>query len=193
VFGHVVSCKNTINEEKTTSGIEDLEPDSLDYEIVEKTLKEEQRAQFYVVEGKAVVFFMLSKKEFYNLLLEMGDSYRWDAESLFNNFSRQANTFQQAIKKQNIKCIISTSEKFEIRLKNGIAVTFDRIEKDQVIGQILTDGIQEPKIEFGMYDSRELTTLIVNFFKLESIGYIPVDTLNTTKQQDSTQEGEPGL
>jgi hypothetical protein len=190
VIGSIFSCENTTNKEQAIAKIQNTEPDSLDYNVVEKALKDEQRAQFYVVQGRTVVFFMISKKEFNELLLEMGDSYRWDTEALFNNFSWQANTFLQAIKKQNINCIISTSEKFEIRLKNGKTVSFDRIEKDQVIGQILTDGVQEPLIEYGMYNSKELSALIENFFKLKSIGYIPVDTLNTTKQQEDVEEEE---
>jgi hypothetical protein len=91
IFG--IACQNSTTKEQTVAKVQKTVPDSMDYEIVEKTLEKEQRAQYYVVEGKAVVFFMLNKKEFNELLVEMGDSYRWDAEALFNNFTRQANTY----------------------------------------------------------------------------------------------------
>jgi len=100
VFGMVSSCQNSTNNEQSIANVAGIETDSTGYEIVEQTLEKEQRGQFNVIEGKAVVFFMLNKKEFKDLLLQVGDSYRWDAEALFNNFSRQANTFQEALKKQ---------------------------------------------------------------------------------------------
>jgi hypothetical protein len=72
-------------------------------------------------------------------------------------------------------------------------VNFDRIAKDQVLGQILTDGVQQPVIEYGLFSSKDLSALIEIFFKLKSIGYIPVDTLNTTKHQEDVEEDDPGI
>jgi len=48
--------------------------------------------------------------------------------------------------------------------------------------------VQKPVIEFGLFTSKDLTALIENFFKLQSIGYIPSDTLNTTKQQEDIEK-----
>jgi len=188
-----ISCNNTDNSEQSGNKLLDTVPDSTSYEIIEKTIEKEKRAEFYIIENKAVVFFMLNKKEFKDLLTEMGESYRWDAEALFNNFSKQTTTFQSLLKKHNIECIISTSEKFEIKLKNGKVHNFDRIEKDQILGTILTDGIQEPRIEFGLYPNKELAAIIENFFDLKSIGNIPGDTLNSPKEENNFEENESNL
>lgn len=181
--GFMLSCGNT--REQTEKPLNPPPVDSTSYEMVEQDLIEEQRAEVYVIEKKAVVFFLLNKKEMKELMHEIGDSYRWETEALFNNFSNQVSTFQSLLKKHNINCTLSNSKQFEIKLQEGKVVSFDRIEHDQILGEIITDGIQEPLIEFGMYTNKELAGLLQDFFKIENLGYVPPDSLEIAPDQDT--------
>jgi hypothetical protein len=176
------SCGHSGSGNKLTETADNSDMDSSAYAVIEKEIAKENKSKFFVIENKAVIFFMPVKQEVKDFLKELGESYTWEAEALFNNFAKQANSFQSIIQRQNIKCAISTNEKFEIHLKNGKVVVFDRIEQDQIIGQILTDGVQQPRIEFGMYSNRELAGLIQGFFKINSLGYVPPDTLATEEK-----------
>jgi hypothetical protein len=180
----ILSCANADEKNQAIKNQIKTTQDSSDYDIVEQEVAKENKGQVYVIENRAVVFFMLSKAEVQEFYNSLGESYLWDAQALFNNFARQANSFQSLIQKQNIKCIISTSKKFEIHLKNKKVVLFDRVEKDQILGQIFTDGVKEPRIEFGVSSNKELATILTDFFKLQSIGYVPADTLENTEKED---------
>jgi hypothetical protein len=177
-----ICCGNGGGTEKTTVKSDNSDLDTSAYSQIEQEIAKENKNKFYVIENKAVIFFMPVRQEVKDFLKELGESYTWEAEALFNDFAKQANSFQSIIQRQNIKCAISTNEKFEIRLKNGKVVIFDRIEQDQIIGQILTDGVQQPQIKFGMYNNRELAGLIQVFFKINSLGYVPPDTIVTEEK-----------
>ena len=181
-------CGNTEKGKHTT--INQNTADTASDQIIEQQIAEEVKGDVIEVDHKTVVFFMPSKKEIQELYHEVGESYRWEAESLFNNFIKQANDLQILIRKQNIKCLVSTGKKFEIKLDSGKVITFDRITQDQLIGQILTDGKQEPVIDFGMYKNSELVSLIQDFFKIQNLGYVAPDTINMENENQTPNDDE---
>ena len=158
--------------------------DTLSFEHVEKNLAEEQQSKIYKIEKKALVFFMIDRQEAKKMAHELGDSYRWETDALFNGFIDQSQTFGKLIKKHNIHSELAHNKVFQIILNNGSSVYFDRVKEDQIMGEILTDGKKEPLIRYGMYTSRELANLVQEFFEIENLGYVSPDTLELKKEED---------
>ena len=125
--------------------------------------------ELFVVEGKAVIFFVVSKKELEKLNRELGSAYRYETDILFNNFMRQAETFRKILAKYNIHSELARNKRFLIKLKNGQTISFNRVREDQIMGEIITDGQKEPLIEFGMFTNKDLIALIKDYYKLKNI------------------------
>ncbi len=128
--------------------------------------------ELYIIEGKAVIFFIVSKKEMEKLNRELGSSYRYETDMLFNNFMRQAENFRKILAKHNIQSELARNKRFLIKLKNGQTISFNRIREDQIMGEIITDGKKEPIIEFGMFSNKALIALIEDYFNVKNIGTI---------------------
>ncbi len=128
--------------------------------------------ELYIIEGKSVIFFIVSKKEMEKLNRELGSSYRYETDMLFNNFMRQAENFRKILAKHNIQSELARNKRFLIKLKNGQTISFNRIREDQIMGEIITDGTKEPIIEFGMFSNRELIALIEDYFNIKDIEQI---------------------
>ncbi|NJO91450.1 MAG: hypothetical protein HC831_22665 [Chloroflexia bacterium] len=120
---------------------------------------------------------MINKEDAKNLAKELGDSYRWETDMLFNGFINQTNEFSRLISKHGIKSELTYSSKFQIILDDSSSIFFDRRQEDQIMGEILTDGKKKPLIEYGMYPHKELAKLIQDFFEIENLGYVSPDTL----------------
>lgn len=176
------SCNNKSIREKDEMAI--LKPvDTLSYEVVERQIKQEQQAEIYKIEKKAVIFFMIDRQEAKRLAKELGDSYRWETDMLFNGFLNQTKEFTRLISKHNIKSELVFSSKFQIFLDDSSSVIFDREKEDQILGEIITDGKKKPIIEYGMYSNRELAALIQSFFEIENLGYVSPDTLSIPEEE----------
>jgi len=160
-----------INEE-VELGIQESSPQEIDFDNVE-----EQKLEIFKVEKKSVIFFSISKREAQNIAKEIGESYKWETEALFTGFINQSKTFGDILRKHNINSSLCNNKQFEIKLKNGKVVNFDRIKEDQILGVILANGEKEPLIRFGMYNNMELAELIQDYFGIKNIGYVPSDSL----------------
>jgi len=181
------SC-NSADEEQTREKKEPVAVDTMSFEHIEKNISQEQQAEIYQIKKKAVIFFMIDRQEANRMVRELGDSYRWETDAMFNAFIEQSKTFGNLIKKHNIKSELAFNKKFQITLNDSSSVYFDREEEDQIMGEILTDGKKKPLIKYGMYTSRELAGLIQEFFEIENLGYVPPDTLENnepTEEVDS--------
>jgi len=176
------SCNNSLEQTdgKTIEG--DL--DTLSFEEVEKSLREEQQAEIYEIKKRAVIFFMIDRQEAKKLARELGDSYRWETDMLFNGFINQTKEFGRLIRKHDIKSELIHNSKFQILLDDGNSIFFDRENEDQIMGEILTDGKKEPLIHYGMYQNRELAGLIQDFFGIENLGYVTPDTLTVPTEEE---------
>lgn len=184
-----ISCNNNAGEEEKMSILKPV--DTLSYQEVEKQIKKEQQEGIYKIENKAVIFFMIDRQEAKRLAKELGDSYRWETDMLFNGFLSQTKEFTKLISQHNIKSELVFNSKFQIILNDSSSFFFDRENEDQIMGEILSDGKKKPLIEFGMYTNKELAILIQDFFEIENLGYVPPpDTLaipeDETLAADST-------
>ena len=161
----LLSCQNKENTGNELFSSEELNID--DMEVLDED--KDPVNELYIIEDKAVIFFIVSKKEMEKLNRELGSSYRYETDMMFNNFIRQAENFKKILAKHNIYSELARNKRFLIKLKNGQTINFNRIREDQIMGEIITDGVQEPIIEFGMYRNKELVALIKDYFKIKNI------------------------
>ncbi len=161
------ACQNNSKEGNSIFTKEELKLD--DTLLVEN---KDPANELYIIEGKAVIFFIVSKKEMEKLNRELGSSYRYETDMLFNNFMRQSENFRKILAKHNIQSELARNKRFLIKLKNGQTISFNRIREDQIMGEIITDGKKEPVIEFGMFSNRALIALIEDYFNVKNIGTI---------------------
>ncbi len=168
------SCQNS-KQETINKPVEKPLLNEKEY-ILEKEEKDEIE-KLYIVEGKAVIFFLLNKSELNKLTKELGSSYRYETDFLFNNYTHQAKEFKKLLAKYNIKSELIRNKKFLIKLKNGQTVRFNRIREDQIMGEIISDGIQDPVIEFGMYQNKDLAELLQKYFQIENLGFVQQDSV----------------
>ena len=198
LLGLCSSCNNQSIAENEEMSI--LKPvDTLSYEVVEKKIKKEQQAEIYRIKNKAVIFFMIDRQEAKRLAKELGDSYRWETDMLFNGFLNQTKEFTRLIRKHNIKSELVFNSKFQVFLDDSSSILFDREKEDQIMGEILTDGKKKPLIEYGMYPHKELAALVQDFFEIENLGYVSPDTSSVPEKltgadslttERSNKEGE---
>lgn len=189
LFGFI-SCQSTVIENKVVQKEQNEDP--LSFEAAEKKMVEDREAEFYNVDKKAVIFFMPTGREQRKMFKEFGSSYIWETTSMFNNFKKQSRDFKKLIRRQNIKTELIHSSKIKINLDDGTSVYFDRIQEDQIMGQILTDGVQEPNITYGKFKNKELAKLIKDYFKITDLGKIPSDSIKKElKKGDKISEEGP--
>jgi hypothetical protein len=111
-------------------------------------------------EGKTVIFFTISEME-YNTLSRGPDS---GIDETLDDFNYYAAIFADTLKKVGYKPIITGSRYIQIKLGNGIYKTYDRLaEKESVVGYIMSDGIKEPKVEYGVVTDIDLLTTFNEF------------------------------
>jgi len=168
------ACSDKV-EKANDTGILINSKDSL-FEEAEIEPIEKNISEIFKIEKRAVIFFVIGKREAQMLTKEIGESYRWETEALFNTFTEQARTFTNILKNQGILCSIRNEKKFDILLNNGEIINFDRIKEDQIMGEIFTNGVKKPMINFGIFKNDELGELIKEFFEIKDLGYIPIDT-----------------
>ncbi len=163
----ISACQNSNKESGSIFTKEELKLD--DTLVIEN---KDPANELYIIEGKAVIFFIVSKKEMEKLNRELGSSYRYETDMLFNNFMRQAENFRKILAKHNIQSELARNKRFLIKLKNGQTISFNRIREDQIMGEIITDGTKEPIIEFGMFSNKALIALIEDYFNIKNIEQI---------------------
>ena len=162
-----ISCEDS---HQKTIHVPAIELESID--SVKNIEEKEEVDELYIIEDKAVVFFVLSKSEQKKLTQELGSSYRYETDYLFNNFTRQSKSFNKLLSKHNIQSKLISNKKILIKLKNGQTVSFNRIREDQIMGEIISDGVQDPIIEFGMFTNKELISIIEKYFQIENLGFV---------------------
>lgn len=168
----IVSCEDS--RQKT---INEPADEFVNSELVNYPEEKKEVDELYIIEDKVVIFFVLNKSELKKLTKELGSSYRYETDFLFNNFIRQAKSFKKLLASHNIQSDLIRNKRFLIKLKNGQTVSFNRIREDQIMGEIISDGVQDPIIEFGMFSNKELVAIIKKYFQIENLGFVEKENL----------------
>ena len=144
--------------------------------------KYDEIEEVYIIDKKSVIFFMPAREKSSKLYKEVGDTYKFDLDWLFNNFRNQQKFFKRELKKQNIFSVTRYEDNFQIIKKDGTSKLININKDEQVMGQILFDGVKDAKIEYGMYKNKELAELIKEYFKVSDVSYEKDTTLNNSAE-----------
>jgi len=170
--------KNNNKKEKQVTVANDSVTENK-YEITEEV---------YVIDKKSVIFFMPGKEKSAKLYKEIGTNYKFDLDWMFNNFKNQQKYFKRELKKQNIYSKTCYENNFKVIKKDGTAELININKDEQVMGQILFDGIKDAKIEYGMYKNKELAELIKEYFAISNVSYEKDTTLNNTSKTEEVKK-----
>ncbi|MBN1253257.1 MAG: hypothetical protein JXR51_10315 [Bacteroidales bacterium] len=183
----LISCSNNNDVKKeNNSESENIVSDN-NYE------NSSENEKIYIIDKKSVIFFMPGKKEYERLYKEIGESYKYELDYLFNNFKNQQTYFSKELQKNNIYSTMRFETNFQIIKKDGSAKIIRINKEEQIMGEILFDGIKETRIEYGMYTNKELAEIIQDYFNLNNISYFneaDSSSLNNNQQIDNEEEND---
>ncbi len=143
----VFACTTTDHKQKSTNDIgqEDLN------KIPNDT---------FVASGKVVVFFSISQPE-YNLLSKDTNS---GIDEVLSDFNYYSGIVADSIKTIGFKSIMTASRFIKIILNDNATKTFDRLaDKENVTGYILSNGKNEPIIEYGISTDQDFLSTFNHF------------------------------
>ncbi len=167
----LVACKSkTEDKNKNVASVNEIEVSDNADSAHSKKFADENKT--FVVKGKSVIFFMLNQREINQLIKQSGDNAQWEFESLFNKFKFTASSLRSSLDKQHITTTITNAKYFEMQPNSGTSIKFDRVKEEQIMGQIFFDGVNKPRIEYGVFKGKELIEIVENYFKIKNIDYV---------------------
>jgi uncharacterized protein YdhG (YjbR/CyaY superfamily) len=157
----LTDCSLPASRNQTTTEKDSLDRDNV---VVDKN-KEKERSydtDTLKVQGRVVVFFTISQQE-YDLLPKDTDS---GVDEVLDDFNYYAGLAADSMKQAGYETMITGSRYIQIKFNNSTFKTFDRLEsKENIVGCILSDGIKEPKIEYGVLTDLDLISIFNDFNK----------------------------
>ena len=115
------------------------------------------------VSGKAVVFFGPSQSEY----LTMTDREKNVIDEELYDFYYYRKKVLPYLASNTIQEFSTARRQIEIRLDDGESISYFRKDFGRLMGVILTDGRQSPKIALGALSKTELIFLFEEYFGLE--------------------------
>jgi len=115
------------------------------------------------VEGKAVVFFEPTEKE-YNSLSE-NEKNEWN--EVLSDFYHYRDSIIPDLESNNIKPVITSAMKITIHFAGDKSRTYIRKKFKQNVGYLLTDGNKEPKVILGVRTDVDLMIYFKQYFKIK--------------------------
>ena len=109
--------------------------------------------------GKTVVFFGPSQAEYDKL--KRDDSSGID--EVLSDFQFYAGKIQPYLKTLKIQFVMTSAETIELKY-SGQLLEFVRLKSGYDVGVILSDGVQKPKISFGVKTDDDLKADISGYF-----------------------------
>ena len=114
------------------------------------------------VSGKAVVFFGPSQAEYLAMTHEQKDAIDEELYDFYHNRGKVG----QFLEANAIQEFSTARSKIQIQLDDNQSITYVRKDFDHVVGLILTDGRQVPRILLGAAAVTDLTAEIEEYFGL---------------------------
>lgn len=114
------------------------------------------------VSGKAGVFFGPSQTEY----LSMSDKNKDEMDELLHDFHHNRQKVLPFIELYAIKGLSIARSEILIELDDNKSVIYHRKDFGQVVGLIITDGHQEPKIFLGAPTDSEIIAKCYEYFDL---------------------------
>jgi hypothetical protein len=115
------------------------------------------------ITGKAVVFFGPSQAEYMSMTHEQKDAID---EDLYD-FYHYRGKVQKYLELNEIQDFDTARSKIQIQLAGDDRITYHRKSLDHIVGIIMTDPQQQPKVILGVYKNSELISVFEEYFGLE--------------------------
>lgn len=115
------------------------------------------------IEGKAVVFFGPSQAEYVSMTDQQKDAID---EDLYNFYHYRGKVLSY-LELNEIQEFQTAKSKIEIQLDGNESVIYRRKDMGHVVGIIMTDPQQEPKVLIGVYNNSALISTFEEYFGLE--------------------------
>jgi hypothetical protein len=114
------------------------------------------------VSGKAVVFFSISQQE-YDSIPKDDDS---GLDEVLSDFNFYAGEVADTLRSLGFETMITGNRFVQLKLDNGESRTFDRFNNtEHIVGYILTDGVKEPLVEYGVSTDLDIISSFDAFTK----------------------------
>lgn len=159
----LTNCSSPTSRNESTTKTDSLNRD----DIETTTIKEREKDYNYdtlKVEGKVVVFFTISQQE-YDLLPKDPNS---GVDEVLDDFNYHAGIASDSMKRTGYETTITGSRYIQVKLDNGNFKTFDRLaSQESIVGYLFSDGVKEPKIEYGVGTDLDLLSSFNDFKKKE--------------------------
>ena len=127
-------------------------------------LKPAQRPSVLVpVTGPKVLFFEPTQVERDSIIRVDG----MEMAQLFDDFDYNAARASGFVKARGIPVQVTSNPELMVRLETGVIRKFERKFFADVVGVLLTDGVQEPRLLPGMLTEEELIAEFTSFFRLQ--------------------------
>jgi hypothetical protein len=116
----------------------------------------------FIVDGKCIVFFQPSDKEYEAILTREGEgSGIEEVASDFDSYSKvAADSF-----KNKVKVYFTTDTLIKVISENDESTIFNRQGGEHMVGVILSDSKQKPVVEYGVLTDLDYYQLFNNYFK----------------------------
>ncbi len=115
------------------------------------------------IAGKAVVFFGPSQAEYVSMTDQQKDAID---EDLYNFYHYRGKVLSY-LELNEIQEFQTAKSKIEIQLDGNESVIYRRKDMGHVVGIIMTDPQQEPKVLIGVYNNSALISNFEEYFGLE--------------------------
>jgi len=120
-------------------------------------------SKYITINEKTVVLFSITQEE-YDEKIESDEGEGID--EILSDFNYYADNIEKAIKSHSINFLFSTSYRFKFILSDGKIETFDRRDKEHMVGFILFDTKRKPKILSGVYTDVDIMIEVEKYFKI---------------------------
>ncbi len=185
---YACSGDNSQSQADNSEAVNENSPDSTEQVTAEMKI---ENIETYTITDRSVTFFMLNKKEQKELIKTLGTTSNYEVPLMFRNFNEMAKSMRSVLKKYGVNVHIETAPAFAMTYADGKAEIYNRKEDEQILGQILFDGQQKARIEFGMYRNKDLIALVKEYFQIDKINNNALDSLQqaaNTEANDSTAQ-----
>lgn len=120
-----------------------------------------------IVLDTQILFFMPSPSERQEIIKFYGTYDQYQFQSVFNNFVALSNTVKSAMKSQGITVEVTYAKMFIFPMADD-TMSYSLELEGQILGFILSDGVNVPLIRNGVQKTKDVSNDIRNFYNLSN-------------------------
>jgi hypothetical protein len=139
------ACGGNKNAEESAAGIEATQTS----------------ADTFSVSGKCMVFFQPSDVEYNEMVNKDVDGGIYEVRSDFGYYSQ---VMMDTLQSSDVKPYMTICKVINVTLDNGDHVFISLNNGNSVVGTVLSDGVQTPKVEFGVSTDLDYWMMSNEFF-----------------------------